>query len=110
MTNLLENAVKYTDIGGHVTARIDVRGEEAAIEIADTGSGIPARDVHRVFERFYRVDRGRSSESGGTGLGLSIVRNVAVNHGGRVDVESQEGIGSTFTLVLPLPDPETKVA
>ena len=98
--------MKYTGAGGRVLADVADRGDEVAIEISDTGSGIPARDLHRVFERFYRVDRGRSSETGGTGLGLSIVRNVAVNHGGRVDVESREGLGSTFTFVLPMSDPE----
>jgi len=72
------------------------------ISVADHGIGIPARDLDRIFERFYRVDHGRSRETGGTGLGLSIVRHVASNHQGRVDVESREGEGSTFTLVLPL--------
>ena len=79
-------------------------GEQEVIRIAvtDHGVGIPARDLERIFERFYRVDHGRSRNTGGTGLGLSIVRHVANNHLGRVDVESREGEGSTFTLVLPL--------
>jgi two-component system, OmpR family, sensor histidine kinase SenX3 len=72
------------------------------ISVADHGLGIPGRDLERIFERFYRVDHGRSRNTGGTGLGLSIVRHVANNHQGRVDVESREGEGSTFTLVLPL--------
>ena len=72
------------------------------ISVADHGLGIPSRDLERIFERFYRVDHGRSRNTGGTGLGLSIVRHVANNHQGRVDVESREGEGSTFTLVLPL--------
>ena len=72
------------------------------ISVVDHGIGIPARDLDRIFERFYRVDHGRSRGTGGTGLGLSIVRHVASNHHGRVDVESREGEGSTFTLVLPL--------
>jgi two-component system, OmpR family, sensor histidine kinase SenX3 len=72
------------------------------IAVADHGIGIPSRDLERIFERFYRVDHGRSRNTGGTGLGLSIVRHVANNHQGRVDVESREGEGSTFTLVLPL--------
>ena len=67
-----------------------------------SGIGIPARDLDRIFERFYRVDHGRSRDTGGTGLGLSIVRHVANNHQGWVDVESREGEGSTFSLVLPL--------
>ena len=72
------------------------------LSVADHGIGIPARDLDRIFERFYRVDHGRSRDTGGTGLGLSIVRHVANNHQGWVDVESREGEGSTFTLVLPL--------
>ncbi len=72
------------------------------VSVADAGQGIPATDLERIFERFYRVDRGRSRETGGTGLGLSIVRHVAVNHGGAVEVESREGEGSRFTLLLPL--------
>ena len=72
------------------------------IDIEDSGIGIPERYTDRVFERFFRVDRARSRESGGTGLGLSIVRNVAVAHGGRVAVSSQVGVGSTFTMWLPV--------
>ncbi len=76
--------------------------ETVRISVADHGIGIPSRDLERIFERFYRVDHGRSRNTGGTGLGLAIVRHVATNHQGRVDVESREGEGSTFTLVLPL--------
>lgn len=76
--------------------------EMVFLSVADHGIGIPARDLERIFERFYRVDHGRSRDTGGTGLGLSIVRHVANNHQGRVDVESREGEGSTFTLVLPV--------
>ena len=72
------------------------------LSVQDHGIGIPARDLDRIFERFYRVDHGRSRDTGGTGLGLSIVRHVANNHQGWVDVESREGEGSTFSLVLPL--------
>ncbi len=72
------------------------------LSVQDHGIGIPARDLDRIFERFYRVDHGRSRDTGGTGLGLSIVRHVANNHQGWVDVESREGEGSTFTLVLPI--------
>ena len=71
------------------------------ITVRDQGIGIPAKDLERIFERFYRVDRARSRETGGTGLGLSIVRHVATNHGGTVEVASREGEGSTFTLRLP---------
>ena len=77
-------------------------GEILRISVADRGQGIPATDLERIFERFYRVDRGRSRETGGTGLGLSIVRHVAVNHGGAVEVESREGEGSCFALLLPM--------
>ena len=101
ITNLMSNAVKYTPGGGEVTARLAGHVDEVAIAIADNGVGIPRKDLNRVFERFYRVDRGRHADTGGTGLGLSIVRNVAVNHGGRVEVVSEEGVGSTFSMILP---------
>jgi two-component system sensor histidine kinase SenX3 len=100
--NLLENAVKYSDPGSavHVAVRTDGRWIDLSVE--DHGIGIPARDLERVFERFYRVDRARSRETGGTGLGLAIVRHVASNHAGEVRVASVEGVGSTFTLRLPV--------
>jgi len=99
--NLVENAVKYSHEGDVVQVR--VRVDEAAVEVmvADQGVGIPRRDLDRVFERFYRVDRARSRHTGGTGLGLAIVRHVATNHGGDVLVSSEEGEGSTFVLRLP---------
>jgi two-component system sensor histidine kinase SenX3 len=99
--NLVENAVKYSTPGDGVQVR--TRADDMAIEVmvADQGVGIPARDLDRIFERFYRVDKARSRETGGTGLGLSIVRHVATNHGGDVLVSSQEGEGSTFVLRLP---------
>ena len=81
--------------------RIEER-DSVRLSVQDHGVGIPARDLDRIFERFYRVDHGRSRDTGGTGLGLSIVRHVANNHQGWVDVESREGEGSTFTLVLPI--------
>jgi two-component system phosphate regulon sensor histidine kinase PhoR len=99
--NLVDNAIRYTDTGGEVTVRLARHGDDAVVTVADTGSGIPQRDLDRVFERFYRVDVARSRATGGTGLGLSIVRHVAESHGGRVTVESQLGAGSTFTLRLP---------
>ncbi len=88
-------------LGGEGLGRKAMR-RKVRISVVDHGIGIPARDLDRIFERFYRVDHGRSRGTGGTGLGLSIVRHVASNHQGRVDVESREGEGSTFTLVLPL--------
>lgn len=105
-SNLLGNAIKYTDEGGSVSGRIVSHGTYVAVVVSDTGIGIPQKDLNRVFERFYRVDGGRGSKTGGTGLGLSIVRNVAVNHGGRVEVTSQEGVGSTFSMILPVGGPE----
>ncbi len=99
--NLLENAVKYSDEGSTIEVRTATNGQWVDISVADHGVGIPRRDLERVFERFYRVDRARSRETGGTGLGLAIVRHVASNHRGEVRVESQEGEGSTFTLRLP---------
>ena len=78
-----------------------LEGGEVDISVVDHGVGIPARDLDRIFERFYRVDQGRSRQTGGTGLGLSIVRHVAANHQGRVEVESREGEGSTFEFIVP---------
>lgn len=100
--NLLENAVKYSYDGGSVRIAAEATRDEVVLEIEDAGVGIPTRDLDRIFERFYRVDQGRSRETGGTGLGLSIVRHVAASHQGRVEVESREGEGSTFRLILPI--------
>ena len=100
--NLLDNAVKYSDAGSSVQVRARTDGRWIDLSVADHGIGIPRRDLERVFERFYRVDRARSRETGGTGLGLAIVRHVASNHAGEVRVDSLEGEGSTFTLRLPV--------
>ncbi len=100
--NLLDNAVKYSEASSEVEVRAGADGTQVSIAVEDQGMGIPARDIDRVFERFYRVDQGRSRDSGGTGLGLAIVRHVVGNHGGEVRVESRLGEGSTFTLLLPL--------
>jgi two-component system, OmpR family, sensor histidine kinase SenX3 len=99
--NLLDNAVKYSDPGS--TVRFEVLAGPGVVTFAvhDRGCGIPARDRERVFERFYRVDRARARATGGTGLGLAFVRHVAEAHGGRVWVDSEEGVGSTFRLALP---------
>ncbi|MGA3354018.1 MAG: ATP-binding protein [Acidimicrobiales bacterium] len=99
--NLLENAVKFSPEGGDVSCVGRAEDEEVVVIVEDHGVGIPSRDLERIFERFYRVDAGRSRSTGGTGLGLAIVRHVAANHRGSVQVESQEGEGSTFTLRLP---------
>jgi len=100
--NLLDNAIRYTAPGGSVSASIapDVDGS-AVIAIRDTGVGIPQRELSRIFERFYRVDRARARETGGTGLGLAIVKHVAENHGGGVTVESELGAGTTVEVRLP---------
>ncbi len=105
MNNLLENAVKYSEPGGKVVLRASREGPWAHFSVKDEGIGIPARDLDRIFERFYRVDQARSRQTGGTGLGLAIVRHVAANHGGTVEVESREGEGSTFTIRIPCQAP-----
>jgi two-component system sensor histidine kinase SenX3 len=102
VANLVENGVKYSDPGSPVEVSARTDGMWVDIVVCDRGIGIPARDLDRIFERFYRVDRARSRETGGTGLGLAIVRHVATNHGGSVSVTSQEGGGSTFTLRIPV--------
>lgn len=102
VSNLVDNAVKYSDVGGSVRVTSELVDGAAEIQVADQGVGIPARDLDRIFERFYRVDRARSRDTGGTGLGLAIVRHVATNHGGEVSVVSREGEGSTFTLRIPI--------
>jgi two-component system sensor histidine kinase SenX3 len=113
LDNLLENAVKYSDRDTAVHLTAGMADSAVAIAVADSGIGIPTRDLERVFERFYRVDRARARDTGGTGLGLSIVRHVAHNHGGEVRVASREGEGTTFTLLLPPaspPRPDAAVA
>jgi two-component system sensor histidine kinase SenX3 len=103
--NLVENAVVYSDPGARVVVAAHVRShsddDDVEITVSDTGIGISAADAERIFERFYRVDYGRSRANGGTGLGLSIVKHIAASHGGRVGVWSQVGRGSTFTITLP---------
>jgi two-component system phosphate regulon sensor histidine kinase PhoR len=102
LTNLLDNAIKYTPEGGRITiSAIEKESKEIQFSIEDNGIGIPREDIPRIFERFYRVDKGRSQELGGTGLGLSIVKHLVQAHGGRVWVESQLGKGSTFYFTLP---------
>ena len=106
VTNLVENAIAYS--GENTTVSLTLRQEEDRIEIdvTDQGIGIAPQDVDRIFERFYRADQARSRATGGTGLGLAIVKHIATNHGGRVDVSSTLGGGSTFTLRLPARPPE----
>ncbi|MEO6708806.1 MAG: ATP-binding protein, partial [Planctomycetota bacterium] len=99
--NLLDNALKYTPARGRIEVSARAREDEAVLEVSDTGIGIEPRDLERIFERFYRVDKARSRELGGTGLGLSIVKHLVHSLGGRVAVESKLGRGSTFRIVLP---------
>ncbi len=100
LDNLLDNAVAYTDQGG-VTVSVSADRSTVAIAVTDTGVGIPAEDLPRVFERFYRVDRSRTRVTGGTGLGLSLVRHIAERSGGSVKISSEVGAGTTVTLELP---------
>jgi two-component system phosphate regulon sensor histidine kinase PhoR len=105
VVNLLHNAVKFSaDEGGEVAVRARADDGEVIVSVADEGVGIPKNDQGRIFERFYKVDRARV-RGGGTGLGLSIARNVLQQHGGRIWVESEEGVGSTFSFALPIPVP-----
>lgn len=99
--NLLDNAIRYSEPGATVRASTADDGTDVVLRVADEGVGIPSRDLPRIFERFYRVDRGRSRDTGGTGLGLAIVRHVAENHGGTVTVESEYARGTTFEVRLP---------
>ncbi|MEX0754549.1 MAG: ATP-binding protein [Actinomycetota bacterium] len=100
--NLVDNAIRYTKPGGNVlVAVVEGAGGEVVLKVADTGIGIPSRDLPRIFERFYRIDRARSRDSGGTGLGLSIVKHVVENHGGAVSVDSELGQGTRFEIRFP---------
>ena len=102
LMNLLDNAIKYSGPGEPVEVGARVVGDRLELVVRDHGIGIPTRDLERIFERFYRVDRARSRDTGGTGLGLAIVRHVVQAHGGEVTVTSSEGEGSTFTIQIPL--------
>ena len=99
--NLLDNATKYNREEGKIKITAAAEDEAIKVVVEDTGPGIPAEHLPRIFERFYRVDKARSRELGGTGLGLSIVKHIVELHGGTVGVESIEGRGSTFWFILP---------
>ncbi len=101
LLNLLDNAVKYSPSAGRVTVTAKADGARCSVEVRDAGIGIEAKHLTRLFERFYRIDKGRGRDMGGTGLGLSIVKHLAAALHGEVAVESQPGKGSTFTVVLP---------
>lgn len=102
VNNLLDNAIKYNSEKGVVTLHLHIEGKDAVINVQDTGIGIEPLEQHRIFERFYRVDKARSRQLGGTGLGLSIVKHTALAHGGQLSVESIPGTGSTFQISIPL--------
>jgi len=106
VTNLVENAIAYSGEDTKVSLTLRQDEDWVEIDVADQGIGIAPHDVDRIFERFYRADQARSRSTGGTGLGLAIVKHIATNHGGRVDVTSTLGDGSTFTLRLPARPPE----
>ena len=99
--NILDNGIKYTPEGGTVEVLIGCTGPEAVVTVRDTGVGIPAEHLPRVFDRFYRVDKARSRAEGGTGLGLSIAKTIVVAHGGRIEVTSTPGQGTICTVTLP---------
>ncbi|MDD2762904.1 MAG: ATP-binding protein [Opitutaceae bacterium] len=99
--NLLDNALKYTPSGSRIDVSARLQGNEVEVCVRDNGPGIPAADIPHIFERFYRVDKGRSREKGGTGLGLSIVKHIVQLHGGRVWMESELGKGTAFYFTLP---------
>lgn len=101
LENLLDNALKYTPAGARIVLALATKEREVEIRVQDNGPGIPAEDLPHIFERFYRVDKGRSREKGGTGLGLSIVKHIVQLHGGRVWAESQPGQGTSIGFTLP---------
>ena len=108
LRNLIDNAVKYNKKGGKVRVLAKKEGNKQVLEVEDTGIGIPPEHVPFIFERFYRVDKGRSKEMGGTGLGLSIVKHIVFLHGGEIRVHSKPGEGSRFSVIIPIYKKELK--
>ena len=102
VTNILGNAIKYTPDGGHIAVTGGGSGRSVWVEVTDDGIGIPEKDRDRIFDRFYRVDKARSRESGGTGLGLSIAKEIVERHHGSLRLVPREGRGTTIRLVLPV--------
>jgi two-component system phosphate regulon sensor histidine kinase PhoR len=100
--NLISNAIKYNNDGGEVQVNLKTNKNNITVEVKDNGKGIPAEDLKRIFERFYRVDKSRSREGGGTGLGLSIVKHILEGHKSKISVSSTLGKGSVFSFELPL--------
>jgi signal transduction histidine kinase len=105
--NLVDNAIRHSHEGSVIRVKIACDDDAVTLRVSDTGIGIPSKDIPRIFERFYRVDRARSRETGGTGLGLAIVKHVVENHGGKIDVESELGRGTTFSVTFPTPSGPT---
>ena len=105
LTNMVSNAIKYTPDGGRISMTAGVKDDMVWCTVRDNGVGIPEEDVKHIFERFYRVDKARSRESGGTGLGLSIAYEIVDRHDGQLDVKSRKGRGTAITLNLPIGGP-----
>lgn len=101
LENLIENAIRHTDSGGVIRVTIEPAAERVRVRVSDTGHGIPSEDLPNVFERYYKVSRGEVGDAGSTGLGLAITRHVVELHGGRIQVESTLGVGTTFGFDLP---------
>ncbi|MDH5609253.1 MAG: ATP-binding protein [Cyclobacteriaceae bacterium] len=110
MINLVSNAIKYTKKNGSVLLNISDTGDHIRVEVKDTGRGIPAADIHRIFERFYRVEKSRSKEKGGSGLGLSIVKHILENHQSQIEVQSKVGVGSVFWFNLGKGNPAPRIS
>ena len=105
LINMISNAIKYTPDGGKIRLSVGTSGSNVWASVRDNGIGIPEADVSRIFERFYRVDKARSRESGGTGLGLSIAQEIVIRHDGKIEVKSTQGKGTTITVTLPVEGP-----
>jgi two-component system phosphate regulon sensor histidine kinase PhoR len=109
VVNLLENAIKYTPDGGSIRLFTEDDGDFVKVSVADTGIGIPFKDLPRIFERFYRVDEARTRDQGGTGLGLAIVKHIVQLHGGNVSVTSESGQGSIFSFTIKKTGLQSKI-
>ena len=109
LINLIDNAIKYSSNNKPVLIEATSTENRVTISITDHGNGIPSKQIPRIFERFYRVDKARSRDMGGTGLGLSIVKHIIKTHGGSISVDSTPGKGSTFTIQMPLQRPKMKI-
>ena len=100
--NVVDNSIKYTKEDGKVSLELYKDESNVIVEIKDTGIGIAQEEIYKIFDRFYRVDKARARETGGTGLGLSIALTAVELHGGNIQVESEEGVGSTFRIIIPI--------